>query len=41
MNTDPLTHSLRPSVLRRLRVFFLARRRMMFAVLCGLASYLQ
>jgi uncharacterized membrane protein len=39
MNTDPLTHSLRPSVLRRLRVFFLARRRMMFAVLCGVASY--
>ena len=39
MKTDPLTRSLRPSLWRRLQVFFLARRRMMFAVLCGLASY--
>lgn len=39
MITDPLTRSLRPSLLRRLRVFFLARRRMMFAFLCGVASF--
>ena len=37
--TDPLTHSLRPSMLRRIRLFFLARRRMMFAVACGVISF--
>ena len=39
MKTDPPTHTLPPSAMRRLRVFFLARRRMMFALLCGFISY--